>query len=29
MWTTLFLVTLAVAIGFGVAAVLVERQGLT
>lgn len=28
MWTMLFLITVVAAIGFGVAAVLVERRGL-
>jgi hypothetical protein len=28
MWTTLFLITVALSIGFGVAAVLVQRGGL-
>jgi hypothetical protein len=28
MWTTLFLITVAVSIGFGVAAVLVQGRGL-
>jgi hypothetical protein len=28
MWTTLFLITLASSVGFSVAAVLLQRQGL-
>ncbi len=28
MWTTLFLITLMSSVGFGVAAVLVQRYGL-
>jgi len=28
MWTTLFLITVSVSIGFGVAAVLLQHRGL-